>query len=76
MYSANLGKYSRLFEVEIEQHFQGQGMGRLLLQAIISEGYSQGAEHILLQANDRLRLFYEKSGFRECSQNSIIRLIQ
>lgn len=76
VYSSNLGKYSRLFEIEIEQHFQGQGMGRLLLQAIINEGYRQGAEYVLLQANNRLRPFYEKCGFIECSKNSIIRLIQ
>jgi len=76
VYSANLGKYCRLFEVEIEQHFQGQGMGRLLLQAMIGEGYRQRAEYILLQSNDRLRPFYEKCGFIECSRNSVIRLAQ
>lgn len=76
VYSANLGEYTRLFEVEIHQHFQGQGMGRLLLQAIIAEGYSQGAKFVLLQANEQLRRFYKKSGFKECSKNSIIRLIQ
>ncbi len=76
VYSSNLGKYCRLFEVEVEQHFQGQGMGRLLLQAIVSEGYKQGGEYILLQSNNRLRPFYEKCGFVECSKNSIIRLMQ
>ena len=73
VYSANLGVYTRLFEVEINQQFQGQGMGRLLLQAIRNEGYKQGAEHVLLQANDRLKPFYLKSGFQECTKNSIIR---
>jgi hypothetical protein len=76
VYSANLGKYCRLFEVEIGQYFQSQGMGRLLMQAIISEGYRQGTEYILLQSNNGLRSFYEKCGFKECSKNSIIRLIQ
>jgi GNAT superfamily N-acetyltransferase len=75
VYSANLGKYCRLFEVEIEQHFQNQGMGKILLQAISSEGYRQGTEFILLQSNNRLRPFYEKCGFLECSRNSIIRLV-
>jgi GNAT superfamily N-acetyltransferase len=76
VYSSNLGRYCRLFEVQIEKHFQGHGMGRLLLQAIINEGYRQGTEYILLQANDRSRSFYEKCGFVDCSRNSIIRLIQ
>jgi len=76
VYSAYLGNYCRLFEVEVVSHFQGMGMGRLLLQEIICEGYRQGAEYILLQSNAYLKPFYEKCGFKECSRNSIIRLIE
>jgi len=76
VYAAHLGGFSRLFEVEIKPQFQRQGMGRLLMQAMIAEGYSQGTRHILLQTSARLRSFYEKCGFQECTRNSIIRLKQ
>lgn len=76
VYSANLGRYTRLFEVEIDKSFRGSGMGRLLLQAMIGEGYRQATDYVLLQSSEQLRQFYEKCGFRECSSNSVIRLIE
>jgi GNAT superfamily N-acetyltransferase len=75
VYTAHLDDFTRLFEVEIVPQFQRQGMGRLLMQAVIAEGYCRRTQHILLQAGERLRPFYEKCGFRECSRNSIIRRI-
>jgi len=74
VYAARLGEYCRLFEVEITHPYRGQGMGRLLVQAIRAEGFAQGVEFILLQSNQALCSFYEKCGFRQCSVNSIIRL--
>ncbi len=75
VYAAHLGDFTRLFEVEIKPDYQGQGMGTILMQAAIAEGYRQGTQHILLQTGEWLRPFYEKCGFRECSRNSIIRLM-
>ncbi len=72
VYCAKLGKFSRLFEVEVDEEYRGQGIGKLLLQAIRAEGYQMGAEYILLQAGERLRKFYENAGFRECTSNSIV----
>lgn len=72
VYCANLGNYARLFEVEINQEYRGQGMGKLLLQAIRAEGHKMGARFILLQSGERLRNFYESAGFQECTRNSII----
>ena len=72
VYCANLGEYACLFEVEISQEFRGQGLGKILLRAIRIEGGKMGARFILLQTGERLRSFYEKTGFRECSRNSII----
>lgn len=72
VYAANLGKYARLFEVEIRPEFRGQGLGQILLRVIRVEGIRLGVAFILLQAGERLRNFYEKAGFRECARNSII----
>ena len=74
VYCAYLGGYGRLFEVEIDQAFRGQGLGKMLLRAIRLEGATLGARFILLQSGERLRRFYEKAGFTECTRNSIIRL--
>jgi len=72
VYYALMGNYARLFEVEIKEEFRGQGMGKLLLQAIRGEGHRNGAQFILLQSEESLRKFYESSGFQECSRNSIV----
>ena len=74
VYCALLGAYCRLFEVVIEDAFQGREFGRLLLDGIRIEGRKQGASFILLQTSEGLRTFYEKVGFHECARNSIIRL--
>lgn len=72
VYCANLGRFARLFEVEIEEAYRGQGIGKLLLQAIRAEGNRLGTEYILLQAGERLRQFYESAWFQECTRNSIV----
>lgn len=72
VYCAHLESYARLFEVEICEAYRGQGMGKLLLQAIRAEGYKKGAKYILLQSGESLRPFYESAGFQECTRNSIV----
>lgn len=72
VYCAVFGEYARLFELEIDQEYRGQGMGILLLRAIRIEGNKLGARFILLQSGEKLRKFYEHAGFRECTRNSII----
>ncbi len=74
VYCAGLGDYARLFEVEVAPEFRGQGAGLALLEAIRQEAGRGGAEEVLLQADETLRGFYEKAGFRECARSSIIRL--
>ncbi len=72
VYCANLGGYARLFEVEIGEEYRGQGIGKLLLQAIRAEGSRMGVNFILLQSGEALRHFYESAGFQECTRNSIV----
>jgi len=38
------------------------------------EARAQGASHILIRCVERLRPFYEDSGFVECGRGSVIRL--
>ncbi len=72
VYCAQLGEVARLFEVEVAGEFRGQGVGKALLQAVRQEAGAGGAKHVLLQASEDLRGFYEKAGLRECARSSII----
>jgi GNAT superfamily N-acetyltransferase len=72
VYCANFAIYSRLFEVEIKEKYCGQNLGRILLELISIEAKKHNSQHILLQSNERLRKFYEKVGFQECTRNSVI----
>lgn len=74
VYCAHLGTFNRLFDVGVEKTYQGYGLGKLLLEAIRIEAGRQGSEYVLLQSSEWTRAFYEKSGFTECSKNSVIRL--
>jgi len=76
VYGANFGEYLRLFEVEIKNEYRGQGFGRILLNMIRSEAAKSGCRSVLLQTGERLRPFYEKSGFMECARISVIWLKQ
>lgn len=72
LYAAFIDNYCRLFEVEIDKRFRGRGYGRILLNGIRSEAGKRQAEFILLQTSESLRDFYEKSGFLECTRNSVV----
>jgi len=72
VYCARLGEYCSLFEVEIKNEFRNQGLGQMLLRAIRIEGKKRAARFVLLQSSERLKKYYEKAGFEECSRNSVI----
>lgn len=74
VYCGYLGAYGSLSDVWIEPEYRGQGLGRMLLDAIRLEGCRQGVEHLILRTSASRRPFYEKCGFRECLQSSSIRL--
>ncbi|MDI6738962.1 MAG: GNAT family N-acetyltransferase [Candidatus Edwardsbacteria bacterium] len=75
VHCAHLGECARLFEVEVDEKQRGRGVGKLLLNAIRGEAERAGSSHILLAATEKLRPFYEKAGFTECSRNTVIRAI-
>lgn len=74
VYCGNLGDYGSLFDVWIEPQHRGQGLGRLLMDAIRAQGARQGLEWLLLRTSESRRGFYEKCGFQECLRSSVIRL--
>ena len=51
----------------VEPGHRSQGIGRLLLDAVIVDVTSLGWERLLLHPRDRSRPFYERAGFRSAS---------
>ena len=74
VYCGSLGDYGSLFDVWIEPQHRGQGLGRVLMNAIRAEGARQGLEWLLLRTSESRRGFYERCGFQECLRSSVIRL--
>jgi GNAT superfamily N-acetyltransferase len=76
VYCGYLGDYGSLFDVWIEPAYRGQGLGRVLMNAIRIKGRRRGIQYLLLRTSESRRGFYEKCGFEECLQSSTIRLVR
>jgi GNAT superfamily N-acetyltransferase len=73
VYCGCLEDVGRLFDVWIEPSFRGQGLGRVLMNAIRIEGHRRNIEWVLLRTSKGRRGFYERCGLRECLHSSVIR---
>lgn len=63
----NAGNEIEICEFYVEPFFKGQGIGRQLIQQVISEAKTSGCKRIFLwviQDNLSARKFYEANGFR------------
>jgi len=60
------GKKGKLHKIYIDQELQGKGLGKYLLEEVISRARSAGCTLLQLDVNRRnkARSFYEKLGFR------------
>jgi GNAT superfamily N-acetyltransferase len=62
-------------KMSVEPEYQGAGIGRRLLQAVIDEGRSVGAQRLYLETNNVLTpaiRLYESVGFKHIDANRII----
>lgn len=53
----------QIYQMVVEPKYQGQGLGRQILQALIEAATAQGASLVTLNARVTKMLFYQKSGF-------------
>lgn len=53
----------QIYQMVVEPKYQGQGLGRQILQALIKAATAQGGSLVTLNARVTKRLFYQKSGF-------------
>lgn len=63
-----VGKIGRM---AVAREHRGLGVGRLILQALMRAGEKAGYRRLLLSAQEHAIPFYEKSGFRVCSDGHI-----
>ncbi|MWC30451.1 GNAT family N-acetyltransferase [Paenibacillus sp. MMS18-CY102] len=54
-----------IYDVIVLEQFQGQGFGRLLLEAVVNSTLIKGLERVDLFCADQNVLFYEKWGFQK-----------
>lgn len=54
-----------IYDVIILEQFQGQGFGRLLLEAVVNSTLIKGIERVDLFCADNKVMFYEKWGFEK-----------
>jgi GNAT superfamily N-acetyltransferase len=73
VHCAVLRGYARLFDVYVEPECRGEGIGRLLMQAVRREAARSGAKQLLLCCGPRVRPFYEACGFVECARGVVVR---
>ena len=62
-------------KMAVEPQYQGAGIGRRLLQAVIEEGRSAGAQRLYLETNHVLKpaiRLYESVGFKHIDANRIV----
>ena len=53
----------QIYQMVVEPEYQGQGLGKLILQALIDAATNQGASRLVLNARVTKVNFYQKSGF-------------
>ena len=73
VHCGDLGGYLKLFGVEVEERERGQGLGRLLLQAVEAEALRRGVPRVLIRCVQRLRPFYRSCGYEECCRGAMVR---
>lgn len=64
-----------IWDVMVESQFQGQGLGRILLNAVVSHPQLREVELMLLICTAQMMPFYEKFGFTKEIKNDM-RLMQ
>lgn len=64
-----------IWDVMVDSQFQGQGLGRVLLDAVVSHPQLQDVELMLLACTAEMMPFYEKFGFTKEIKNDL-RLMQ
>lgn len=72
VYVAKLDGYARLFDVEIDETFQGKGFGKQMMIAVRGIAYNLGLKYILIETSGHLPDFYVKCGFVECVRSKIL----
>ena len=58
----------QIYQMVVEPEYQGQGLGKLILQVLIEAATNQGASRLVLNARVTKINFYQKSGFESIGE--------
>ena len=58
-----LGKVGHIEDVVTDEKFQGQGIGKKIIHALLEEAKKRGCYKTILDCDDKVVPFYEKIGF-------------
>ena len=59
----NLGKVGHIEDIITHSSYRGQGLGKKIIQSLVSYGKDFGCYKVILDCNDTNIPFYEKCGF-------------
>ena len=59
----HLGKVGHIEDVVTDEKFQGQGIGKKIIHALLEEAKKRGCYKTILDCDDKVIPFYEKIGF-------------
>lgn len=59
----NLGKVGHIEDIITHSSYRGQGLGKKIIQSLVSYGKDCGCYKVILDCNDTNIPFYEKCGF-------------
>lgn len=59
------GKVGHIEDVAVHKEYQGQGIGKALVEYLVKEGREAGCYKLILDCNPDLISFYEQAGFRQ-----------
>ncbi len=61
-----------IFDVMVETSYQGRGLGRMLMEAIVDRPELKSVEALILCCLPEMQEFYEKWGFMEKEKNLLL----
>ncbi|CAI4038701.1 hypothetical protein SMKI_06G0470 [Saccharomyces mikatae IFO 1815] len=68
-----LGLCGHIEDIAVNSKYQGQGLGKLLIDELVTIGYGYGCYKIILDCDEKNVKFYEKCGFSNAGVEMQIR---
>lgn len=68
----NFGKVAHIEDVVIDNKYRGKGLGKILINFLTEKAITEKCYKIILDCNEKNKIFYEKCGFKSNGYNMSI----